>query len=260
MTSPGVASRPGGNASRWVVRFRHQPQARLKLFCLPYAGAGASAYGAWPAGLPDTVEVCAVQLPGREGRFGEPLFTDVRALIPALCDGIAPLLDGPFALFGHSLGAPLAYETALALGRDRRLSPARLFVSGHRAPHLPRQYPPIHQLPDRAFVEELRRLNGTPAEVFAAPELLELVLPVLRADFRMAETYTPSLDGELSCPLVALGSTEDDRVSLATLEGWREMTTGPFEMVMFPGDHFYLKTQGPRLLDFLATQLTALLL
>ena len=231
----------------------------MRLFCLPYAGAGASVYGAWPASLPDTVEVCAVQLPGRERRLGEPLFDDVRRLIPALCDGIAPLLNGPFALFGHSLGALLAYETALALRRDRGLSPARLFVSGHRAPHLPRRHPRIHHLPDRAFVDELCRLNGTPAEVLAAPELLELVLPPLRADFRMAETYAPSSGGGLSCPLVALGSTEDERVSLATLEPWREVTSGPFELVMFPGDHFYLKSQGPRLLAFLATRLAPLL-
>jgi surfactin synthase thioesterase subunit len=258
MTSRGFAP-AGTGASPWVVRFRPRLAPRLRLFCLPFAGAGASAYATWPAGLPDEIEICAVQLPGREGRFNDPLVTDIHALVPALCDGIAPLLDRPFALFGHSMGAAVAYETARALARDRGRSPAVLFVSGHRAPHLPRQYPPIHHLPDPEFVDELRRLNGTPAEVLAGSELLDLVLPLLRADFQMAETYVPSPGGPLACRVVALGSTEDDRVSLATLEPWREATTGPFEVAMFPGDHFYLKTHRVRLLDFLATTLRPLL-
>jgi surfactin synthase thioesterase subunit len=242
-----------------VVRFRHRPQARLRLFCVPYAGGGGSTYAAWPAGLPDDVEVCAIQLPGREGRYREPLFTDVRALTGPLCEGIAPLLDRPFALFGHSLGAAIAYEAALALVRGGGPAPAALFVSGHRAPHLPPHCRPIHHLPEGEFIDELRHLNGTPAEVFAGAELLALVLPQLRADFRMAETWEPSsTGGELACPVVALGSTEDERVSRATLEPWRAVTSGAFDVAMFAGDHFYVKTHRARLLEVLTAQLARL--
>lgn len=120
---------------------------------------------------------------------------------------------------------------------------------------MPPTHPPIHHLPEPAFLGELRRLNGTPAEVFAHPELLEVVLPTLRADFQMAETYAPSGGERLACPVVALGASEDDRVSVATLDPWREVTTGPFTLAMLPGDHFYLKTHRDRLLDLIAAQL-----
>jgi medium-chain acyl-[acyl-carrier-protein] hydrolase len=253
-----VDSASSPRASRWIVRFEERPRAQLRLFCLPYAGAGASVYHGWAAELPASIEVCAVQLPGREGRYGEPLFTDVAALVPALCEGIAPWLDRPFALFGHSLGAAVAYETAVALAADRALAPAMLFASGHRAPGLPRTRRAIHDMPEREFLDELRRLNGVPAEVFSNPELLDLVLPQLRADFQMADTYTPLRQAQLACPIVALGSTGDDRVSRATLEPWRERTTGRFELMMLPGDHFYLKTHRSTLLEILSAQLASL--
>jgi surfactin synthase thioesterase subunit len=255
-TTPGAA----GTASRWVVRFQPRPAARLRLFCLPYAGSGASVYHGWSGGLPAAVEVCALQLPGREGRYHEPLLTEVGALVGPLRDGIVPFLDRPFALFGHSLGAAIAYETALALVRGGGPTPAALLVSGHRAPGLPRTHAPIHHLPDREFLEELRRLNGTPAEVFNDADLLDLVLPQLRADLQMAETYTASADRpRLSCPVLALGAMEDERATSAHLEPWRDVTTGPFRVVMFPGDHFYVNTHRTALLKMVAGQLDALL-
>jgi medium-chain acyl-[acyl-carrier-protein] hydrolase len=259
VTPPVVASTSPSGASRWVIRFRERPQARLRLFCLPYAGGGASVYHGWAVDLPSHVEVCAVQLPGREGRYGERLFTDVHALVAPLCDGIAPFLDRPFALFGHSLGAVLAYETAVALVRGRAPSPMALFVSGHRAPGLPPTRHPIHDLPEREFLAELQRLNGVPPELFEDRELLDLVLPQLRADFRMAETYAPSPPDKLTCAIVALGATEDDRVSRATLEPWRELTTGPFQLTMLPGDHFYVKSHRSRLLELIAARLAEFL-
>lgn len=247
--------RPAVSRAGWIVRPEPRARARFRLFCFPYAGSGASAYHAWAAHMPAEVEVCGVQPPGRESRFGEPPFTQVRTLVGPLCDGISTFLDRPFAFFGHSLGAVVAYEAALALARDHRLSPSVLFVSGHRAPHLPPDRPPIHHLPEPAFLDELRRLNGTPAEVFADTELLEVVLPQLRADFQMADTYAPSSSARLACPVVALGSTGDDHVSPATLEPWREVTTGPFQLTMLPGDHFYLKRHRSMLLDLVTAHL-----
>lgn len=258
MTTAHGAAAPA-SVSRWIVRSPARPDARLRLFCLPYAGSGASVYRPWSAQLPADVEVCAIQLPGREGRYGEAPFTDVHALTPALGEAIAGFLDRPFAFFGHSLGALVAYEAALALARDRRLAPAALFVSGRRAPRLPLDRAPIYHLPQAEFLDELRRLNGTPADVFANAELLEIVLPALRADFQMAETYRPSGAGRLACPVVALGSTGDDRVSVAGLEPWREVTTGAFELAMLPGDHFYLRTEPARLLELVTTHLRRVL-
>ena len=255
VTSGDLASRDGMDRTRWIARFPPRPRARLRLFCVPYAGGSASAYRTWFEGLPATVEVCAVQLPGRETRYTEPLLTDARAAAGALADAIAPLLDRPFAFFGHSLGALVAWETVLALGRQRAVAPAVLFVSGHRAPHLPRDVGPIHDLPETLFVDELRRLNGTPVEVFADRELLRLVLPQLRADFRMAETYVPAPAGPLSCSVVALGGSEDERTPRRSLEAWREVTTGPFDVRLFPGDHFYFNRHRATVLGVVAGHL-----
>ena len=240
---------------RWIARFPARPSARLRLFCVPYAGGSASAYRAWGDGLPAGIEVCAVQLPGRETRYSEPLLTDARTAAAALVEAMTPLLDRPFAFFGHSLGALLAWETVLALGRQRDLAPVSLLVSGHRAPHLPRELRPIHGLPDGSFIDELRRLNGTPSEVFDDPELLALVLPQLRADFRMAETYEPAPAPPLSCPVVALGGSDDDRTPRRALQAWRDLTRGPFDLRLFPGDHFYLNAQRPALLGVVARHL-----
>jgi medium-chain acyl-[acyl-carrier-protein] hydrolase len=259
MSRPGGVSGAVAGGTRWIVRFQPRPRARLRLFCFPYAGAGASAYRAWPAGFPETVEVAAVQLPGREGRFGEPLLTDVQSLAAALPEALVPLLDRPFALFGHSLGAVSAYETARRLRRDHGLSPGLLAVSGHQAPGLPAAQPPIHHLARPAFVEEVRKLNGTPAEVFADQELLALVLPQLMADFRMAETYVPSDAGPLTCPVLALGSTEDPRVSEATLRPWAEVTSGPCRVRMLPGDHSYVQSHRAALLALLGAEMAPLL-
>lgn len=256
MTADEPAARGESDRLRWIARFPPRPSARLRLFCVPYAGGSASAYRGWGDGLPASVEVCAVQLPGRETRYGEPLLTDARTAAAALAQAITPLLDRPFAFFGHSLGALVAWETVLALGRQRGgPAPAALLVSGHRAPHLPREQRPIHALPDDLFVDELRRLDGTPAEVFEDPELMALVLPQLRADFQMAETYEPAPTPPLSCPVVALGGSDDDRTPREALEAWRQSTTGPFDVRVFPGHHFYLHAQRAPLLAVVARHL-----
>ncbi len=178
----------------------------------------------------------------------------VNALAPALWD----YLDVPFAFFGHSMGASIAYETARRLLTKCRKAPRVLLVSGRRAPHLLPVRPAIHDLPDDAFVERIRELNGTPSEVLKHPELIQFLMPLLRADFKLAETYL-ELDGpRLACPIVAFGGCEDDQVPLEQIQVWRESTSGPFTLHMLSGDHFFVISEREYLLGLIAEELCRL--
>jgi medium-chain acyl-[acyl-carrier-protein] hydrolase len=233
---------------RWLAPARPRAQAEVRLFCFPYAGGGASIFRGWADGLPDAVEACPVQLPGREARFREAAFTRLRPLVESLAAGLRPHLDRPFAFFGHSLGALVAFELARRLARDGRPGPVHLFVSGCVAPQTATRETSIHTLPDAEFREELRRLNGTPAAALDDDELMELVLPTLRADFALYETYAFDPGPPLACPITALGGLGDDGVGSQDLDAWREQTTGPFRMRMLPGDHFFVHTARTPLL------------
>jgi medium-chain acyl-[acyl-carrier-protein] hydrolase len=201
------------------------------------------------------VEVCPVQLPGRETRFREPAFTELAPLVEALAGSLRPYLDRPFAFFGHSMGALLAFELARRLQRDHGPQPVRLVVSGCGAPQTRTSHTAIHALPAAEFREELRRLNGTPAAVLDNDELMDLVLPTLRADFSLCETYAHAAGPPLACPITALGGLGDDTVSRQELDAWREQTTGPFRLRMLPGDHFFLNSARPLLLQALIQDL-----
>jgi len=240
----------------WLACHRPNPRARVRLFCLPYAGGGASTFRRWQEALPQTVEVCPVQIPGRETRFREPPFTRLADLAEALGDGLSDYLDLPFALFGHSMGALVAFELARQLRRECHQEPLHLFVSGCAAPHLPREdHQPIHDLPEPAFRREIARLNGTPAAVLENDELMQMMLPILRADFAVCETYTYAEGPPLTCPISAFGGLQDEAVDREELNAWRAQTTGPFRLRLVPGDHFFLHTAQPLLLPLLAREL-----
>jgi medium-chain acyl-[acyl-carrier-protein] hydrolase len=227
----------------------------IRLFCFPYAGGGASIFRHWANGLPEFVEVCPVQLPGRETRFREAAFTRLGPLIEALAGELGPYLDPPFAFFGHSMGALLAFELARRLRRDGRPQPVGLFVSGCGAPQIRTQESPIHALPVADFRERLRGLNGTPAAVLDNDELMDLLLPTLRGDFALCETYTYTPAPPLSCPISAWGGLGDDTVGRQELDAWRAQTTGSFRLRMLRGDHFFLQSAQPLLLRALAAEL-----
>lgn len=245
-------------SSAWVRPPQPNPQASLRLFCFPYAGGGASVYRLWPEALPAQVEVCPVQLPGREGRIQETAFARLVPLVQTLAQLLRPYLDIPFAFFGHSLGALICFELARQLRRQTGLSPVHLFVAACPAPQLPASDRPIHQLPEAAFVAELRRLNGTPELVLQDPDLLDLFLPLLRADFELYETYTYLAEAPFECPLSAFGGLRDQRVDRSALAAWREHTTGDFGLRMFPGDHFFLESSRWLLLQAVAQDLAQL--
>lgn len=243
----------------WIVRPRPLPQARVRLLCFPYAGGGASAFARWAQHLPPTVEVCAVQLPGRENRLREPLCTQLAPLVSTLGDVLAPLLERPFALFGYSMGAIVAFELARLLRRQGKPLPVHLFAAARIAPQVRDPAPPIHTLEHGAFIQKLRDLNGTPEVVFQDQELQRLIIPILRADFAVNEAYTYTPEPPLDIPLSALGGTHDPKVSQESLAQWDTQTTRDFRLRMFPGDHFFINTaQAPllqTLVDDLAPQL-----
>jgi surfactin synthase thioesterase subunit len=227
-------------APGWIAYLRPRPEARLRLVCFPYAGGGASVYRGWQEALPGFIEVWPVQPPGREGRIREAPLTSVDALVDGFLDAHARDLEAaPYALFGHSMGATLAHETALRLVRRGGPPPLHLAVSARRAPHRPEHHPPIHDLPEDEFRAELRRLNGTPQEVLDHPELMDLIGPMLRADFTLIETYRPGDTPPLDAPITAYGGLADPDVPRDDLEAWSECTRRRFRVGIFPGDHFF---------------------
>lgn len=243
--------------SEWVTTPRPAPGAALRLFCFPYAGGNALVYRDWSAGLPASVEVCAIQLPGHGNRLREPLFDRLHPLVEELARQLSPYFDKPFAFFGHSMGALIGFELARLLRRQHQPQPAHLFVSGHRAPQKrKKEQRRTFELPQAEFIEELRRLNGTPREVFEHPELIDLMTPILRADFAIAQTYEYADDSPLDCDLTAFGGLRDIDVTRDYLEAWESHTTGNFSVRMFPGDHFFLNTHRAPLLQALSLELS----
>jgi medium-chain acyl-[acyl-carrier-protein] hydrolase len=239
----------------WFTNPRPNPKARLRLFCFPYAGGGSPIYRMWPDAIPATVDLWTAQLPGRGSRIQERPFTNLSPLVRALAEAIPPFLDRPFAFFGHSMGAMISFELARILQRRPGLKPSHLFVSGRVAPHITDMNRHTYDLPEAEFMEELRRLNGTPTEALEHPELMQLMTPLLRADFTVVGTYTYLPDLALNCPITAFGGLEDPEVSREHLEAWREHTTASFSSHMFPGDHFYLNTERTLLLRALSREL-----
>jgi surfactin synthase thioesterase subunit len=224
----------------------------LRLICFPFAGGGATAFRTWPLGLPRDVEVLAYVPPGREGRTFEPLVDHAAGLADEAIDCLAPHLDAPHVLFGHSMGSIVAYEVA---ARTRSAGLRRLVVAGHTLRRDP-DHRPVHALPDAEFVQEVRRLNGTPDDVLANEDIMPLLIPVLRSDIRVAETYRPPDHAPLDCPISAYGGLADPSVSREDLEDWRGRTRAGFSARMLPGDHFFLRGSEPLLLELLSRELT----
>jgi surfactin synthase thioesterase subunit len=239
----------------WVQCQRPNPRAALRLFCFPYAGGGATAYRAWSDALPRSVEVCCARLPGREMRIKEPAYSDVYLLVDALAPALVPLLERPFALFGHSMGALVAFELARKLRRDHNLLPERLLVSARIAPSMKLKHSPLNILPDDEFIDALAKLNGTDENALQHRELMKLVLPALRADVAMHEQYKYSEGTPLECPIVAFGGLQDPKVDNEGLDAWRNHTTGPFTKRLLAGDHFFINSPQSSFLNIFALEL-----
>lgn len=246
-----------GTRSRWLARSGEKAKATIRLFCFPYAGGTAHTYRLWQGLLPESIDVVPIQLPGRGQRLSEPPFRCLRELVEALGHTLVPFLDKPFAFFGHSMGALIGFELTRWLRKNNKTMPAHLFVSGRRAPQLAEVAEPSWDLPEREFVERVRQLNGTTPDVLNHPELMQLMIPLLRADFAVCETYRYQVEPPLECPLTVFGGLDDVEVRYEHLEPWREQTISAFRLHVFPGDHFFVQTAQTEIVQTLATELAA---
>ncbi len=243
--------------SKWITFLNKPAVTRSRMFCFPYAGGAAQSFKDWGPLVPGTTHLCAIQPPGRSSRFSEPLMTTVTEMVTALRREIKPFLDKPFVFFGHSLGAAVAYELARRL-QEEGLRPAHIFVSGRIAPHRPRKRPPIHQLPENEFRQEMRQLNGTPPEILEHEELMDLMVPIVRADFGVSETYAYRPGTMLTIPLTAFGGEKDPDVDERDVAAWKQHTGGPFSYYMLPGDHFFINPSRTELLRMISRYLARL--
>ncbi|GHH64342.1 thioesterase [Streptosporangium violaceochromogenes] len=224
----------------WLRCLRPRPRATVRLFCFAHAGGSATAYREWPDLLPASIEPYGVQPPGRADRFGEPVPADMDELVGPVAEETLPLLDRPFALFGHSMGALAAYETTRLL-EARGAGPVRLFVSGCAAPHEPRRERELSSYDDERLVAELAGYGGTDAQILAHEEMRRVVLPYVRGDLRLVERYRHRPGPPLRTPVSVIVGDADPLVTPAQAEAWRTRTLADFSLTVMTGDHFYLQ-------------------
>lgn len=235
-----------------MVRPHRVTAPRLRLVCFPYAGGGPAAFRPWARLLPPDVELCIVHLPGREGRWRDPVISHADGLIGPIAEALLPLLTTPYVFYGHSLGTLVGFEVARYLDRVHGTVPTQFVGGAHRAPHLPNSHPEIRHLGNDPFVEEInRRYGGIPQLVLDNRELLELMLPALRADFSVYETYEYREAPPLRCPMTVFGGTDDRFVSASEIAAWRRHTSARFQDPMLPGDHFFIQPHRTVLFDAL---------
>lgn len=244
--------------NRWLVGGRGDSAATIRLFAFSYAGGGASVFRQWNRLLPPHIDTYAVQLPGRETRFTDPRLTRFTDAVEAIADALRPSFDRPFAFFGHSLGGSLAFETARHLRRLNAPVPMHLFVSGCSAPQIKERKEEYSKLSNNEFLQVVQKYGGIPNEVLQHTELLELMLPVLRADFSLFESYHYVEEAALDFPITAFGGLEDGETPQENLAAWKTQTVKAFRLRMFQGGHFYLQAAQSQLLDEIARDLARL--
>ncbi len=222
----------------WFTQPELKGKYEARLVCFPGAGGNARVFNGWQDRVPSFARVCPIHLPGRGRRLLEPPFRRVEPLVEALIGPLLPLLNEPFALYGHSMGSLIAFELARKLQWDHGISPAFLFVSGRRAPHLPPGESPSYNLPGPEFEARVRELGGTPEELLNNPEAMALFIPVLRADFELVQTYRFSAGQRLRCPILAFRGVDDAHACEQNVRAWGEHSTASFSMRTLSGGHF----------------------
>jgi medium-chain acyl-[acyl-carrier-protein] hydrolase len=247
--------RASAASPKWFPALRRRTGARWQLFCLPFAGGGASAYRSWQALLPPEIDLWPLEYPGHETRFNEPAIDNARDLAASIAEQIVAAADRPFALFGHSMGALLAFETAVILRRSYGLQPVMLFVSGLGAPHLKPFRRPIRDLPEVTFRDELRVYGGIPEEILSDDDFMNFLSPLLRRDLGICETYVHAESAPLSVPIVAFGGNDDPTVPWDRMLRWSEMTTADFRVHFMPGAHFFIREAARLVCDGIAHSL-----
>jgi medium-chain acyl-[acyl-carrier-protein] hydrolase len=255
-----ASSTPSPAATKaWLPTLRARPQAESRLFCIPYAGTGASLYAGWQRQLPAGIEVVPVHLPGREERLREPSFRRMEALVEALATVLDDCLDLPYAFYGHSLGGWVSYYLIRQLARTGKRLPSHLFVGASRAPHLPNPHAPVHALPRARLVEHVsQRYGEIPPAILADRELMDIMVPIIQADMELLETTDYQPTEPLAIPISAFAGEADAEITFADVNAWREHTRSRFSCESLPGNHFFLKTCAPSLLSRVAREMRAL--
>ena len=228
----------------WLPKLTAKAESRVRLFCFPYAGGTTYTYRGWDSLLPPAIEVCAVELPGRARRMREPALRNMQSLVQSMIPALLPYFDKPFAFYGHSMGALISFELARELRRSHQLQPVHMFVASCLPPQSPRRRERVtYNLPESLFIEEVRHFNGTPKEVQEySEELMQLTLPLLRADFEACQTYEYVAEPPLTCPMTVVGGLQDKGLNRTDLDGWREQTTSACTVQMLSGDHLFINT------------------
>lgn len=242
------------DSDTWIRRFHPAPAAPVRLVCFPHAGGSASFYFPVARALAPRIDVLAVQYPGRQDRRADPNVDDIHDLADLVAEAVRGWTDKPLAFFGHSLGAVLAYEVALRLEASGDATLVRLFASGRRAPSRYRNEG-VHKRPDSGVIAELQALSGTDAAVLGDPEILRMILPAIRSDYRAIETYQHDPTRGLSAPITAFTGDDDPKTSLEEALAWSGHTSGAFELQVFPGGHFFVSSQAPKVLAAITEQL-----
>ncbi|OEE65941.1 hypothetical protein A1OO_09025 [Enterovibrio norvegicus FF-33] len=240
--------------SDWFVIPAPNAQAKMRLFCFPYAGGNAATFQAWTQVLPTFVELVIVQPPGRASRLLEPAINNMHEMTTELLKFSKDITSLPYVLLGHSLGSRVAYQLAVELIEQHYPSPIHFIASGSRAPHTVKTSERICDLPDKLFLDKIAAMNGTPKEVMMNKELMELLLPMLKADFSISDNYQAS-QSPLPCDITALAGTDDEQVSEKQLVAWAELTSTEFKSMHFHGGHFFIDTCASQVTDAISSLL-----
>ncbi|WP_437612221.1 thioesterase domain-containing protein [Sorangium sp. So ce834] len=234
----------------WLSHWTARTDAKLRLFCFPYAGAGGAIYRDWAKSLPAHIDVCPIEPPGRFARSKEKQPRSMSEFIDGIERGLDDMLDLPFACFGYSLGALMAFEWARSLRRRRGIEPTCMVVAASRAPHVPARLPPISHLPASEFLRRVQQRYGAFDRVIQEdPELLQLVGKIMQVDLEVLERYECGGEAPFTCPFTAIGGTDDPGAKREDLDAWGSHTVGGCDVRMVDGDHFFIRTRGQELLD-----------
>ena len=236
--------------NKWILCHNGHVSSRLRMFCFPYAGSGSSVFNEWPKSILPGIELCVVKLPGRESRYNEKPYRRIDDLVKKLANEMRPLLNKPFIFFGHSIGAHISFHLARFLRRNNMHVPKHLIVSGARAPQIESRNPdPLHYtMEDSEFIKELIELKGMPDDLLKNQELLDLVIPILKADIEMINTMEYKEENPLDCSISSFGGLFDERVKKEDSEAWKEQTCRDFSLAMLPGGHFFMNTHRDQLI------------
>tara|TARA_B100000614_G_scaffold254860_1_gene270928 strand:- start:132 stop:878 length:747 start_codon:yes stop_codon:yes gene_type:complete len=225
----------------WYLEYKKNPHAAMRLFCFHHSGGGASAFFPWLDKLSSSIEMIAIQLPGRENRFSEPLTNNLQHIITSLREGFELYKEKPFFTFGHSLGGLISFEFIKSIHQFYSLYPRCMIISATKAAHMPFRMKPLSSLDDETLKKEVQTYNGIEESILENDELLELFLPIIRSDFSIYESYHPKDSTPLPCDILVFSGCEDSSVNAEEIQGWAAYTTGKFEHTPFPGGHFFIK-------------------